>query len=147
MSRDGLVEHCIELLSALGRARSRRMFGGHGLYIDDLFVALIAYDRLFLKSDDDTRSRFEAAGCQPFTFDKQGEPMVTSYWSAPEEAMDSPAAMAPWARLAVEAALRAQAKKALKSRKAPAPRAKQPPAAAPAASAAARPKASGRAKR
>ena len=27
-------------LPPLGAARSRRMFGGHGLYVDDLFVAL-----------------------------------------------------------------------------------------------------------
>ena len=31
--------------------RSRRMFGGHGLYVDDLFVGLIAFERLYLKVD------------------------------------------------------------------------------------------------
>ncbi|MFD0740474.1 hypothetical protein ACFQZQ_14410 [Lysobacter koreensis] len=29
-----------------------------------------------------------------------------SYWSAPEAALDSPQAMLPWARLALQAALR-----------------------------------------
>ena len=35
------VAHCLELLSTQGRARARRMFGGHGFYIDDLFVGLL----------------------------------------------------------------------------------------------------------
>ena len=32
-----------------------------------------------------------------------------SYWTVPPQAMDSPAEMLPWARLALDAALRAQA--------------------------------------
>ena len=57
-----LVDHCLELLAPLGAVRARRMFGGHGLYIDDLFVAIIAFDRLYLKADEATRERFAGAG-------------------------------------------------------------------------------------
>ena len=57
-----LVEHCLELLAPLGAVRARRMFGGHGLYCDDLFFALIASDRLFLKADAVTEPAFAAAG-------------------------------------------------------------------------------------
>ena len=150
MAQDALLDHCLELLAAVGRPRSRRMFGGHGLYVDDLFIAIIAYDRLYLKADGDTRVRFEAAHSQPFTYAKKGgETTVLGYWTAPEEAMDSPGAMAPWARLAMAAALRARqaaAAKPVSPRKAPAPRKKKAPA-SPAATAAARPKASTRAKR
>ena len=49
------------------------MFGGHGLYVDDLFVALIAYERLYLKTDAQTRAAFEAAGCEPFVYDGEGK--------------------------------------------------------------------------
>ena len=35
------VAHCLELLGSVGSARSRRMFGGHGFYVDDLFIAKI----------------------------------------------------------------------------------------------------------
>ncbi|HEY1090017.1 MAG TPA: TfoX/Sxy family protein, partial [Burkholderiaceae bacterium] len=37
----GFVDHCIELLQGQGPVRTRRMFGGVGVYIDDLFVAII----------------------------------------------------------------------------------------------------------
>jgi len=124
-ARHELVDHCIELLGSIGRCRSRRMFGGHGFYIDDLFIALIAYERLFLKTDEQSRPRFLVAGCEPFQFEKQGEAIATSYFSAPEQAMESPALMQPWARLALEAALRARAAK-------PPARPRKPAAASPA---------------
>jgi DNA transformation protein and related proteins len=99
------VEHCQELLSPLGPVRSKRMFGGWGLYVDELFIALIAFERLFLKVDDTSRARFEAAGCAPFVYEAEGRRVVMSYWTAPDEALDSPALMQPWARMAMQAAL------------------------------------------
>ncbi|WP_422018411.1 TfoX/Sxy family protein [Roseateles sp.] len=105
---DAFTELCVELLSPLGRVRTRRMFGGQGVYVDDLFVAIIDDGQLFLKADDITRERFDAAGCAPFTFaDKDGEPVITRYRRPPEDALESPPLMLPWARLALEAALRA----------------------------------------
>lgn len=116
-----LVEHCRELLAPLGGVRARRMFGGHGLYIDELFVAIIAFGRLYLKADATTRPHFEAAGCQPFVYDGAGKQVTLAYFTAPEDAMESPAVMQPWARLALEAALRGHAAKAPKAaKKAPA---------------------------
>ena len=84
------------------------MFGGRGFYIDGLFAALIADGQFFLKTDAVTRERFVAAGCVPFTFsNKDGTLVATGYFRPPEEALESPALMGPWARLAFEAALRA----------------------------------------
>ena len=104
------VAHVVELLAPLGSVRSRRMFGGHGLYLDSLFIALIADERLYLKADATTRAAFERAGCTPFAYSRSDLSAVTlGYWSAPDEALDSPQGMAPWARLALAAALRAKA--------------------------------------
>lgn len=111
------VAHCIELLSPLGPARSRRMFGGHGFYVDDVFVALIFGERLYLKADAQTRPRFEAADCEPFVYDGAGKQVTISYWTAPDDAMESPLLMRPWARLAMEAALRARNAKPKKAAK------------------------------
>jgi DNA transformation protein len=106
-----LVEHCLELLAPLGAVRARRMFGGHGLYCDDLFFALIASDRLYLKADAQSRPAFEGAGCEPFVYDARGRSTEIGYWAVPAEAMESAAQMQPWARLALAAALRARAAK------------------------------------
>ena len=130
-ARNELVEHCTELLGSIGACTSRRMFGGYGFYIDGLFVALISDERLFLKTDANSRPQFEAAGSEPFVFHKEGQPVPTSYFSAPEQAMESPGLMQPWARLALEAALRARAAK-------PPARPRKPKAASPAKKASAR---------
>ncbi len=82
------------------------MFGGWGLYADGLMVALIAYDRLYLKTDDGSRGQFAAAGCEAFVYEGGGRRVVMSYWTPPAEALDAPPLMAPWARLALQAALR-----------------------------------------
>jgi DNA transformation protein and related proteins len=113
---DDLTNHCLELLAPLGAPRARRMFGGCGLYVDDLFIALIAAQRVYLKADAQTRGRFEAAGCQAFVYEASGKAMSMSYFSAPDDAMESPALMQPWARLALEAALRAKAAKPASAR-------------------------------
>ena len=80
-------------------------------------VALIAAERLYLKVDAETRARFEQAGGEPFVYDGQAKPVSLSYWTVPAEAMESPAEMLPWARLALRAALAA-----LTARRAKAPR-------------------------
>ena len=111
MNDSGFVSHCLELLSPLGRTSSRRMFGGHALYIDGLCMALIIQDTLYLKVDDAHRALFEGAGCKPFTYaGKNDEVHVMSYYTAPEEAMESPAEMQPWARRGLAAAVAARAK-------------------------------------
>ncbi len=105
------VAHCTELLAPAGAVRTCRMFGGHGFYVDELFIALIAFERLYLKADALTRPAFEAAGCTPFVYDGAAKSVTLGYFSAPEEAMESPPLMQPWARLALAAALRARAAK------------------------------------
>lgn len=109
---DEFTHHCLELLSPLGAVRARRMFGGQGLYLEELFIAILQDEQLFLKADAENRARFEAAGCEPFRYQRQGEWAQLGFYRPPEEALDSPALMQPWARLALEAALRARAAKA-----------------------------------
>jgi DNA transformation protein len=111
MNDSGFVSHCLELLSPLGRTSSRRMFGGHALYIDGLCMALIMDDTLYLKVDDTSRPLFERAGCKPFTYTAKSQDVHSlGYCTAPEEAMESPAEMTPWARRGLAAAVAARAK-------------------------------------
>ncbi len=108
--RNAFADHVAELLSPLGVVRVNRMFGGRGIYVDGIFIAIIASDRLFMKTDEATRSTWQAAGCEPFTYQTaEREVQLTSYWSAPAQALESSDDLRPWARLALEAALRQRA--------------------------------------
>lgn len=101
--------YCSELLAPGGDVRSKRMFGAYGLYVDDLFVAIIVGDALYLKADEQSQPRFEEAGSRRFEYTRQGKLQGMGFWTAPDQAMDSPALMRPWVKLAMDAALRARA--------------------------------------
>src|SRR5690349_21819448 len=103
---DDLIEHLRDLFKPLGPIVARKMFGGYGLYHDGLIFGIVIEGSVCLKVDEQTRDRFTAAGCAPFVYRGQQEPITMSYWSVPEEAMESPQDMLPWARLALGAALR-----------------------------------------
>jgi DNA transformation protein len=109
-SDPGFVEHALDLVALLGDVEARRMFGGHGLYAEGVMFALLDDGELFLKTDGETRARFAAAGCRQWTYVHGKVRMEeTSYFRPPDDAHEDPEAMLPWARLAVEAALRARA--------------------------------------
>lgn len=106
-----LVDHCLELFAPLGRVSARRMFGGWGFRVDgELFFALVIAERLYLKADESTRERFAAAGGEAFSYERpqSGRVISVDYWSVPAEALESPALMQPWARLALQAAVAAR---------------------------------------
>ena len=109
------ADYCCELLSSLGPCRAKRMFGGWGISTEEMTVAILANlgqgDTLWLKADESSKAKFEAQNCARFTYAAKGKLMSMSYYSAPVDAMESPALMTPWARLAWQAALAAQAAK------------------------------------
>ncbi len=122
------VAHALDLLSLLGEVRARAMFGGHGVYAEDAMFALLDDDELFLKTDDVTRPRFVEAGCRQWVYaSRAGRMESTGYFRPPDAAHEDPEAMLPWARLALDAALRARAAKAApRARKGKPPRAGKP---------------------
>ncbi len=100
------VDHAVDLLSSLGPVEARRMFGGYGVYARGVMFALLDDDELFLKTDEQTRDRFAAAGCRMWSYGGMAE---TGYHRPPDEAHEDPESMEPWARLGLEAALRRKA--------------------------------------
>lgn len=120
--RNEFAAHCAEMLAPLGAVQARRMFGGHGLYLDGLMIGLIAAEQLYFKTDAQSLPQWQAAGGQAFVYEARrgGErrATATSYWSPPDDALDTPALLAPWGRLALEAALRARAAKTGRATKA-----------------------------
>jgi DNA transformation protein len=121
------VAFAVDLLGPLGPVRARAMFGGHGIYCGDLMIGLVDDDEVFLKTDDQTRPVFEAAGCRRWIYGGGGKEMKTSYFRPPDPAHESPEDMEPWGRLALEAARRAARAKASKKRGTAARKKAKPP--------------------
>jgi DNA transformation protein len=124
--------HCLDLFSGLGGVECRAMFGGHAFFVGRAMLAIGDADewRLWLKVDDETRARFEEAGGVAFTYaSKGGRSTTMSFVTPPDAAMEEADAMLPWARLALEAAERAVAKRRPSAARSTKPKAK--PRAAP----------------
>ncbi|MET1110670.1 MAG: TfoX/Sxy family protein [Allosphingosinicella sp.] len=112
---EGLYAWVQEALEPLGAVTMRKMMGGATLYLDGTVFAILL-DEIWLKSDCEADSIWDAEGCEKFavTF-KDGKVDVMNYRRAPQDVYDDPEAMQRWAALAVEAGLRAAAKKRPKS--------------------------------
>ena len=102
------VEYLHEVFEHFGSIRSRRMFGGYGIYHDDLMFGLVADDVLYLKADAESSEFFVEKNLAPFEFTKKGKTMQMSYFMAPEEIYDDPEEARLWGIRAFEAALRAK---------------------------------------
>ena len=71
---DGFVVHLIELLRSHGRVEARRMFGGHGIYCDGLFIAIVLDGVLYFKADEAS----SAPGLHFYTLNQAG--LTSTIW-------------------------------------------------------------------
>ena len=103
---DHFLAFMLEQLDPIGSITPKRMFGGVGLYAGDLFFALISGDVLYLKGDDDTRGRREAAGARPFQPfpDRPRGKGKMQYYSVPAAILEDGDALIAWAKEAVSIA-------------------------------------------
>ena len=106
-ARSEFIAYLLELFEPLGPVEAKAMFGGYGIYLDDVIFAIVVDDTLYLKADEKNRGDFEALGLEPFTFRMRGRAITTSYYQAPDQAMDDARCMKQWARQSHAAAMRA----------------------------------------
>ena len=100
-------DHIRELFAGFGVVDVRRMFGGAGVFADDLMIALVAQDVVYLKADAQTIPAFEREGLAPFSYaTRDGTRTITSYWRMPDRLYDDADELARWAREALEVARR-----------------------------------------
>ena len=104
------VDYLHEVFAEFGQIRTRRMFGGYGVYHDGIMFGLIADDVLYLKADVESKTEFSARKLEQFAYVKNGRPMKMSYFMAPEAIYEEPAEAKIWATLAFDAALRSKSK-------------------------------------
>lgn len=106
--RSEFLEFVIGQMGGLGQITARTMFGGHGLYCNGLFIAIVAGEQLYLKADAQSQPRFEAEGLRRFQYEARGKKVQLMYYQAPTEVYDDTRAMTDWGQLALAAAVRAR---------------------------------------
>src|SRR5687767_12005974 len=93
------LDYVLDQLSGLGAVRSRRMFGGIGLYCDELFFALIDDDIVYFKVDDSNREDYSARGCEAFRpFPDDPNTVSMNYFRVPSDVLEDVDELKIWAR-------------------------------------------------
>ncbi len=98
------LAYVLDQLAGLPELRSQRMFGGVGLYCDELFFGLIADDVLYLRVDDTNRADFLGRGLSAFRPYADRPQLSMSYYEAPAEVLENAAELVAWAERSVATA-------------------------------------------
>jgi len=101
---ESYLAYVIGQLAGLGRVRSKRMFGGVGLYEGELFFGLVFSDALYLKANDGTRGDFVSRGMGPFRPFPDKPDYAMGYYQVPAETIEDAEELIVWARKAVRVA-------------------------------------------
>ena len=92
-------DYILERLGTVTAVRSRGMFGGFGIYVDDAMFGLISSDDAFyLKVDEQSVADYEAAEMPQF--------MNMPYYQLPVEALEDDQQLHHWVATAVEVGIR-----------------------------------------
>ena len=105
------VEYVVDLSQVIGPVYSKRMFGGHGIFLEGVMFGLVFNSTLYFKVDSDSRERYVSRGLDPFSYERKGKIANLNYYQAPEEVLDDLEIMRDWSSYAFEVAIKAAAKR------------------------------------
>ena len=94
--------YVLDQLERLRGIEHRAMFGGHGLYVDGAFFAIVHGGRLYFRTDEATRGEYETRGMAPFR--PKMKQTLKRYWEVPPEVLDDPVELGRWAMRAARSA-------------------------------------------
>jgi DNA transformation protein and related proteins len=105
----GFRDYVLDQLSGVRGLRAKAMFGGVGIYADDVFFGILASDVLYFKVDDTNRRAYELAGSKPFRpYDDRS--MTMPYYAVPLDVLEAAPTLVEWAEQAVAVARSAKPK-------------------------------------
>jgi DNA transformation protein len=104
---DAFLDFVVDQLADWRAVDMRRMFGGTGLYADEVFFGVVYRGRLYFKVDEDSVGRFEAEGMGPFRPNQRQ--VLRTYYQVPAAVLEDRDRLAEWARRAVAAQQDSQA--------------------------------------
>ncbi|PZD71046.1 hypothetical protein C1752_08488 [Acaryochloris thomasi RCC1774] len=109
-SRSPFVDQAVAHLNQVAPVTARFMFGGYGLFVEGVMIALIADDVLYFKVDDQNREDYIEAVSEPFTYYGKGKPIQMSYYRLPSEVFDNLEQLVQWVEASQAAAARSKSK-------------------------------------
>jgi DNA transformation protein len=105
-----LLAFVLDQLAALDGLDAKRMFGGHGLYLDGEFFGMVWKGKAWFRTDERSRAEYRALGAEPVPFG--GDPAGNVYWSVPVDVLEDAPRLESWARAAAAAPRPAEQRRA-----------------------------------
>ena len=100
------MEFVLDQLAGLGHVQCRPMFGGHGLYLDDLFFGILFKGALYFKTDLTSRPAYVKRGMKPFR--PNSRQLLKNYYQLPVDIIEDSDQLVVWAQDAIRCQLRVQ---------------------------------------
>ena len=99
MKDESFANFILDQLRELPDLDCRAMFGGYGLYQDEMFFGIIFKGRLYLKTDAKSVVPYRELGMKPFRPNRKQT--LKSYYEVPLDILEDRDRLAAWAKEAV----------------------------------------------
>ena len=99
MKDESFKDFVLDQLQELDDIAACRMFGGYGLYQDEVFFGIIFRGRLYYKTDETTVVDYKKRKMRPFR--PNARQTLRNYYQVPVEIIEDRDQLAEWARLAI----------------------------------------------
>lgn len=99
------LQTTVELLSNVRPVTAKKMFGGAGLFCEEVFFAVVDDDRLYFKVDTVNLPDFEALDTEPWIMNPRS-PKPAPYRELPAAILHDPQQLGAWIDAAVAVARR-----------------------------------------
>lgn len=100
MRDDSFKDFIFDQLEDLDELDCRPMFGGYGLYQDDIFFGIMFKGRLYFKTDSMTVGPFIKMGMKPFR--PNARQTLKNYYELPVDIIEDRDRVTEWARKAIQ---------------------------------------------
>lgn len=112
MNQNSYSEYVQDILSPFGNIRVKAMFGGYGIYCNEVFFAIIVEGELYFKGDKGEVSEFyKSEGSEPFIYAAGDKKVTMNYWKVPEDLLEDNESLSKWFDLSYNLALNSKRKK------------------------------------
>jgi DNA transformation protein and related proteins len=99
MKQDSFKDFILDQLADLDDLEACRMFGGHGLYQDEIFFGIIFKARLYFKTDETSVVEYRKRNMKPFR--PSARQTLKSYYQVPVEILEDRDELTEWAKTAI----------------------------------------------
>jgi len=104
MAAGSFITYVRDQLRMFGPIEARPMFGGFGLYLDDLFFGIVHDDRLYFKTNSRSAADYIDQGMEPFR--PNPRQTLKNYYEVPPDVLEDSERVTNWAKAALSVARR-----------------------------------------